>query len=228
MSDDVNGSKTDSISLDTVLKEDRQLTFESVDRRNLNAVLNTNDVSEYLKISPDGLTARCDAFSFESVRCTFEIKDGIWFYEVLLITSGVMQIGWATRESKFMNHEGYGIGDDEYSISYDGCRQLIWFNASSTPHKHPSWKPGDVLGCLIDLTSSRVIFYLNGVPLAPNNSLFKNARHGFFAAASFMSFQQASFNFGRSPFRYPPKGIKYQTFNSSGQLEEEQKLILPK
>lgn len=142
-----------------VLKEDRPLTYEVVDRTNLNALLNSNDVSEYLKISPDGLTARCDAFSFESVRCTFQVNEGIWFYEATVITAGVMQIGWATKQSKFMNHvsstshnvrnvfnaafqEGYGIGDDEFSISYDGCRQLLWFNASSFPHQHPPWKPG--------------------------------------------------------------------------------------
>ena len=38
--------------------------------------------------------------------------------------------------------EGYGIGDDEYSFSYDGCRQLYWYEARSRPHCHPPWKPG--------------------------------------------------------------------------------------
>lgn len=37
-------------------------------------MLNTKDVSEYLKISPDGLEARCDAYSFESVRCTYQVS----------------------------------------------------------------------------------------------------------------------------------------------------------
>lgn len=48
--------------------------------------------------------ARCDASSFESVRCTFCVDSGIWYYEVTVITSGVMQIGWATKDSKFLNH----------------------------------------------------------------------------------------------------------------------------
>lgn len=92
-------------------------------------MLNSNDVSEYLKISPTGLEvglnhdqlrhfymkssdrnvhsppqARCDASSFESVRCTFCVDSGVWYYEVTVITSGVMQIGWATKDSKFLNH----------------------------------------------------------------------------------------------------------------------------
>lgn len=39
----------------TVLKEGRQLTYEKVNLQNINAMLNSNDVSEYLKISPTGL-----------------------------------------------------------------------------------------------------------------------------------------------------------------------------
>jgi hypothetical protein len=70
------------------------------------------------------------------------VSDGVFYYEATLITSGVMQIGWATKDSKFLNHEGYGIGDDEFSIAYDGCRQLIWYNASSFSHQHQCWKQG--------------------------------------------------------------------------------------
>ena len=40
------------------------------------ALLNSHDVSEYLKISADGLEARCDASSFESVRCTHPVDQG--------------------------------------------------------------------------------------------------------------------------------------------------------
>ncbi|RWS31599.1 RING finger and SPRY domain-containing protein 1-like protein [Leptotrombidium deliense] len=206
----------------------RPFMYEIVDRTNLNAVLNANDVSEYLKISADGLMARCDASSFESVRCTHQVSSGVWFYEATVITSGVMQIGFATKESKFMNHEGYGIGDDEYSLSYDGCRQLMWYNASSFPHKHSPWKPGDVLGCLLDIDNRKIIFYLNGCPTAPCDKIFKSARSGFTAAASFMSFQQCSFNFGRDAFKYPPRNIKFSCFNQHGSITEVDKIIYPK
>ncbi|GFT60569.1 RING finger and SPRY domain-containing protein 1 [Nephila pilipes] len=216
-------------SLDNLfIKKGRPFTFESVDRTNLNAMLNSNDVSEYLKISADGLTARCDASSFESVRCTFQVDSGVWYYEVTIVTSGVMQIGWATRNSKFLNHEGYGIGDDEYSLAYDGCRQLIWYNAASSSHTHAVWKPGDVLGSLLDVEHSYVIFFLNGNQLPPCSQLFQNARSGFFAAASFMSFQQCEFNFGRKPFKFPPSKVNFQCFNNCATLSNEEKKILPR
>lgn len=44
-----------------------------------------------------------------------------------------------------------------------------------------------------------------------------------------MSYQQCRFNFGATPFRYPPTSVKsFQTFNEHGYLSDENKLILPK
>ncbi|KPP75239.1 RING finger and SPRY domain-containing protein 1-like [Scleropages formosus] len=215
-------------SLDNLfLKEGRQFTYEKVNLGNINAMLNSNDVSEYLKISPSGLEARCDASSFESVRCTFCVDSGVWYYEVTVITSGVMQIGWATKDSKFLNHEGYGIGDDEYSCAYDGCRQLIWYNARSKPHSHPCWKEGDAVGFLLDLSKKQMIFYLNGHQLPPEKQVFSSATSGFFAAASFMSYQQCEFNFGAKPFRHAPP-VKFSTFNDFASLASDEKIILPR
>lgn len=84
--------------------EGRKFSYQCVDMTRINVMLNTKDVSEYLKISPDGLEARSDAYSFESVRCTFQVDEGVWYYEVLIITCGIMQIGWATKDSTFLNH----------------------------------------------------------------------------------------------------------------------------
>lgn len=87
-----------------VLVEGRKYSYEIADVSAVNVMLNTKDVSEYLKISPDGVEARCDAYSFESVRCTYQVNSGTWYYEVLIITPGVMQIGWATKDSNFLSH----------------------------------------------------------------------------------------------------------------------------
>ncbi|XP_065340282.1 RING finger and SPRY domain-containing protein 1-like isoform X2 [Cloeon dipterum] len=216
------------------LVEGRPFSFNCVDLSNINVMLNTKDVSEYLKISPNGLEARCDAFSFESVRCTFQVDEGIWYYEAEIVTPGVMQIGWATRDSTFLNHEGYGIGDDEFSLAYDGCRQLFWHNARCEAQSRQCWRPGDILGCLLDLEKPEICFYVNGQPLGSsthvtsNNNVFKSARSGFFAAASFMSFQQCKFNFGSSAFKYPPVDRKFKSFNDHAHLDAEDKKILPR
>ncbi|XP_026316220.1 RING finger and SPRY domain-containing protein 1-like [Hyposmocoma kahamanoa] len=209
--------------------EGRKLSYEVVDMSKINVILNSHDVSEYLKISCNGLEARCDSYSFESVRCTFQVDDGCWYYESVIITPGVMQIGWATKNSHFLNHEGFGIGDDLFSLSYDGCRKLVWYKARPTPIKDmPAWRPGDVLGCLIDIPKREVIFSLNGLRLAPCNEIFETTRYGFFAAASFMAFQQCRFNFGAEPFRFPPTDRPFSSFNEHGSLTDEQKMVVPR
>ncbi|KZC08409.1 PREDICTED: RING finger and SPRY domain-containing protein 1-like [Dufourea novaeangliae] len=217
-------------SLDNLfLMEGRKYSHDSIDMTGINVMLNTNDVSEYLKISPNGLEARCDAYSFESVRCTFQVNSGTWYYETLLITAGVMQIGWATKDSTFLNHEGYGIGDDKFSLAYDGCRRRIWYNGRCTKyHEKTCWKAGDVLGCLLDLNKCEIIFSINGVPLKPCVQVFKTVKSGFFAAASFMSFQQCLFNFGNVPFKYPPADREYKKFNDYATLKPEDKVVLPR
>ena len=48
--------------------------------------------------------ARNDTLSFESVRSTFQVDEGVWFYEVTLITNGIMQIGFANKSATFLNH----------------------------------------------------------------------------------------------------------------------------
>ncbi|VDM58585.1 unnamed protein product, partial [Angiostrongylus costaricensis] len=206
----------------------RTYAYETTDVSHINVMLNHEDVSEYLKIGPDGLEARCDVSSFESVRCTFAVQDGVWYYEAIIYTPGVMQIGFATKRSRFLNHEGYGIGDDESSVAYDGCRQLLWYNAHSSRHEHDPWSPGDVVGCLLNIPTGTVMFYLNGQPLQrPHLEFLKNrpAGDGVFAAASFMSFQQCRFNFGAEPFKYPPDiSFKY----GGATLTVEQKTILPR
>ncbi|XP_074025971.1 RING finger and SPRY domain-containing protein 1 [Leptinotarsa decemlineata] len=209
------------------IMNNRKYSYQTIKMDNINAMLNTSDVSEYLKISPDGLEARCDAYSFESVRCTAQADKGVWYYEVCIITPGVMQIGWATKNSNFLNHEGYGIGDDRYSLAYDGCRKLIWYNAKSDPQSLPKWESGDILGCLLDLDNQQIIFSVNGVCLPSCMHVFTMAKSGFFAAASFMSFQQCRFNFGAQPFKYPPT-MAYSTFNEYGSLRPEDKIVLPR
>ncbi|KAK6629470.1 hypothetical protein RUM43_003287 [Polyplax serrata] len=209
------------------LVEGRKFSYQCVDMTRINVMLNTKDVSEYLKISPDGLEARSDAYSFESVRCTFQVDEGVWYYEVLIITCGIMQIGWATKDSTFLNHDGCGIGDDQYSLAYDGCRRLIWHNARCEAQNIKIWRPGDILGCLLDLNKPEMIFYLNGNFLRSCTHVFSTARSGFFAAASFMSFQQCRFNFGSKPFQYPP-ARPFKTFNDNAILPTEQKVVLPR
>ena len=62
-------------------------------------------------------------------------------------------------------------------------------------HNPPTirWKAGDIVGSLLDLNNKRLTFYHNGRAISPLYDFFAHNESGFFAAASFMSFQQCRF-----------------------------------
>lgn len=67
---------------------------------------------------------------------------GLWLQKTHRLFSERSRQSLANLLGPISLQEGYGIGDDEYSCAYDGCRQLIWYNARSKPHLHPCWKEG--------------------------------------------------------------------------------------
>jgi hypothetical protein len=203
--------------------------FTQINTNETNVKLNDDDTSENLKISPDGLEARNDTLTFESVRSTYHVDEGSWYYEVTLITNGIMQIGFANKSASFLNHQGCGIGDDHFSVGYDGCRNLIWYNASHHSIKRQTpWKEGDVIGFLLDICKKTISFYLNGKLVVTHGDFFRKVTKGIFPAASFMSYQQVLFNFGRDPFKYPPAECDFKNFNEFGFLPDEKKYVLPR
>lgn len=78
----------------------------------LNATMNIFDCTRHLKIGSNGLEIRNDHPHFESIRATASVNQGKWYYEALLLTTGIMQLGWATSRCRFSPEEGYGVGDD--------------------------------------------------------------------------------------------------------------------
>lgn len=91
------------------------------------------------------------------------LTSGKWYYEVEVVTAGVMQVGWADHEFKGDSSNGDGVGDDKHSWAFDGCRQQKW-NGDGSDYGL-SWKEGDVVGCLLDVDAQTISFTLNGEPM---------------------------------------------------------------
>lgn len=131
------------------------------------------------------------------------IAGGRWYYEVVLLTDGLMQIGWADNRFVCDPVRGQGVGDHSHSWAIDGFRQKIWcLNSKSYGER---WQTGDVLGVLLDLNLYEMRFYLNGRDLGVAFRGFRG--QGIFPAASLNDGQAAHFNFGTSQFMHPPSGI---------------------
>lgn len=73
---------------------------------------------------------------------------GRWYYEVTLMTGGLMQVGWAGPSFRCSPTSGQGVGDAEASWAFDGFRQKRWCVASAPYGKR--WRAGDVVGVLLD------------------------------------------------------------------------------
>lgn len=87
----------------------------SWDLTHLHAIMNIFDGTANWKIGGNGLELRNDRPHFESMRASACVWKGKWYYETLLLTSGIMQLGWATIRCRFTPEEGYGVGDDRAS-----------------------------------------------------------------------------------------------------------------
>ncbi|KAJ6419540.1 hypothetical protein OIU84_029609 [Salix udensis] len=98
---------------------------------------------------------------FSSARSNACVWKGKWMYEVLLETSGVQQLGWATLSCPFTDHKGVGDVDDSYA--FDGKRVRKW-NKDVEPYGQP-WVVGDVIGCCIIPDDDEILFYRHGVSL---------------------------------------------------------------
>ena len=86
---------------------------------------------------------------------------GKWYYEVKLLTSGCIQLGFFLLPFLGDSSRGDGVGDFPSSYAYDGWRQLKWCGGTQGRYGC-KWKKGDRVGCGIDLESGEVSFYLNG------------------------------------------------------------------
>ncbi|CAO3563920.1 unnamed protein product [Mortierella alpina] len=193
---------------------------------NINVMLNTLDATRHWKISEDGLSIRNDGSTFESIRATQSVTCGKWYYEVTLVTAGIMQLGWATVHCQFSPEDGTGVGDDVFGFAYDGCRRLIWADGESEPYGDmEAWRPGDVLGFYLDIDNAQMECFINGKSLGVISPFLKDhfsiqATVGYYPAFSFTSFQQATVNFGATPFKFPP-ALPWRNLNEQGTITSE-------
>ena len=86
---------------------------------------------------------------------------GKWMYEVILATSGIQQIGWATIDTPFTTEEG--VGDAPNSYAWDGKRVQRW-NVSHHPYGS-AWSAGDIIGVCVDMEAGTMRFTKNGIDL---------------------------------------------------------------
>ena len=145
--------------------------------------------------------------NFSTCCANTALTKGKWMYEALLLSRGIMQLGWTTPSSfaNFTTQEG--VGDTENSFAFDGKRIKKW-NKGAVDYGE-EWNVGDVIGCCIDLDVGEVSYYRNGVSLGV---AFTNVKTGtgfaYFPAVSLSFEEHIRINFGDRPFNYKIEGFE--------------------
>ncbi|CAO0796302.1 unnamed protein product [Mucor circinelloides] len=173
------------------------------------------DPNSHCKLSMDRLEVRNDTFFFESVRATTGIptkKGGKWYYEVVLLTDGIMQIGWGTKKCLLSSQDGSGIGDDAHGFAFDTHRCGVWaagelHSSSSAPSE---CKAGDVLGCLLDLDENCCTFFVNGQDYGLG-IVFTRSTMALYPTISLTGHQHVVANFGHQAWYHGVDGAKAVT-----------------
>jgi hypothetical protein len=136
-----------------------------------------------------------------------KITQGKWYYEVVLLTAGVIQIGWADGSFEANSEAGDGVGDHPRSWAFDGCRQRKWTNENDEVYGDEPWEKGDIIASMLDLDANTISFSKNGQSLG---IAFKNIKcqntKGFFPAFSFEEKEQALINLGTKPLHHLEEG----------------------
>ncbi|CAF3538671.1 unnamed protein product [Rotaria sordida] len=130
---------------------------------------------------------------------TFAVTRGKWYYEVELLTSGRMLIGWghASKLDAF-----YPLGTDSYGYAFDGLNARR-FHHNIIDGFGKQWSKNDVVGCMIDLHDKTISFSLNGELMLDNfgnETAFDGLEVdniGFVPVLTSFSGQKARLNFGQ-------------------------------
>lgn len=120
---------------------------------------------------------------------------GLWFYEVTVLTDGLMQIGYIDADFAADPVQGQGVGDHTTSWGFDGFRCKKW-NVNSTEYG-VAWRANDIVGVLLDTDRMELSYFLNGRFLGVAFAdLPMSASSRMCPAASLNVHQAAQFNFG--------------------------------
>jgi len=157
--------------------------------------------------------------SFQDYILNGGLIKGKWYYEVILQTAQVAQIGWASNEFTADSTSGNGVGDDSCSYGYDGSRGLKFHEEQ--PQKvsgksdgetglqyasNKRWRKDDVIGCLLDVDDGIISYSINGEILGQAYTFSKDNFSGLFPAVSLNCNEILRVRL--SNFDFLPKGYK--------------------
>jgi len=132
--------------------------------------ISTYDVVRCMAPSQRDLKITCGISFFDTHVFNCAMFSGKWYYEFVMPEIGVdaIQVGVTTVLSKPLYHVGFeyfGVGDDDFSWSYDGVRsQKFHGNTIGNTQNWQEtfkWGPGDVIRVAMNIDDGELRFLFN-------------------------------------------------------------------
>jgi len=137
--------------------------------------------------------------NWAGARTSWGVAKGKYYYEVTCVSDGLIRVGWATQGGKL------NLGNDNRSMGY-GFTGKKSFNREF--ESYPStglqtYGASDVIGCFVDLDRKFTAYSVNGKYLKEAHRI-PNTFTAVFPAFCAKKGGKALYNFGATPFQYPP------------------------
>lgn len=121
---------------------------------------------------------------------------GKYYYEATVTDEGLCRVGWSTTQA------ARDLGTDRFGFGFGGTGKKSHNKAFDT-YGEP-FGMHDVIGCYLDLDNSAISWSKNGQHLGTAFSINAQLKNSAFYPAVVLKNAEMSFNFGATPFKYPP------------------------
>lgn len=162
--------------------------------------MNPYDRGDEMAIDPEGLLCQArDAQGWHGTRTNKAVVGGgKYYYEATVTDEGLCRVGWSTDKATLE------LGIDKFGFGFGGTGKKSWGKQFDTYGE--AYGINDTIGCYLDLDKMEIKWSKNGNDLGKAYDIQVHLKNERFYAAVTLKNAEIKFNFGNTPFKYPPQG----------------------
>ncbi|KAE8749808.1 hypothetical protein FOCC_FOCC003546 [Frankliniella occidentalis] len=157
------------------------------------------DRDSSMAVTPDGLRCQSRAPNWQGCRAIKAVQgSGKYYFESTVTDEGLCRVGWSTGQAVL------DLGTDSWGYGFGGTGKKS--NSKNFDSYGESFGINDTIGCYLDLDSGEISFSKNEKHLGKAFVLSDNMKNKAFHPAVVLKNAEMAFNFGATPFKFPPQG----------------------
>lgn len=160
--------------------------------------MNVHDRGDAMAIDPDGLLCQSrDMQKWHGTRSNKSVSgQGKFYYESTVTDEGLCRVGWSTDKASL------DLGTDKFGFGFGGTGKKSFGKQFDSYGE--AFGMNDTIGCYLDLQKGEIKWSKNGIDLGKAYDIPGHLRKERFFAAVVLKNAEMNFNFGTTPFKFPP------------------------